>query len=198
MVRELGTGRKVSRRSAADKPFRTLMDKIPRANLLRALAAKAQGSPYHKLFVLMTTNNPLNYGGPKPLLSTLCKEAGVDMGMILNLFSDGQLAEGMVRTYTALPDVMGDVAEDARSRMRMCSRCGGTGNVEETVCAPCEGTGQVRVIGDKHARELLYKSVNLIDKPRGPLIEQNFDMRSNTDLRNTLIATQDFLEPPKE
>lgn len=197
MAREPRTGRIINANPAMDKPFRTLMDAIPREDLMRALASQPQGSPFRDLLAEMTTDpGP----GIPPLLVTQCRKVGVTMPMVLNLFKDAKLTEGTIRMHAGLPDVMGDVAEDARSRMRMCSRCHGKGVVlqdgKEEVCAHCEGTGKVRIVGDRHARDLMFESAGLTKK-RGPLIEQNFDMRGNTSLRENMIATQDFLEPSK-
>lgn len=197
--REPNTGRLINTRPQNDKPFRTFLDAIPRDMLEGALAAQPEESNLRTLLALMNADFP---GPHKPLLVTLCRKAGVSMNQIMNLMKDTAIAEGTVRMFTALPQVMEDVGQDAKTRTRTCSVCMGVGSVvidaevegTKRFCLNCEGTGKVREIGDRHARDLLFETAELTNR-KVPLINQNFDLRSNSGLKEVMMATQDLLEP---
>lgn len=207
--REPGGGRLIPTQTARDKPFRTFLDAIPREHFLGVLAAQPEESRLRSLLALMTADYS-SYTHP-PLLVTLCKKAGVTMQDIMNLMKDHAVAEGTVKMMLSLPQVMEDVGQDAKTRVRTCTVCLGRGHVtiaeqdadgkltgdsHEEDCLNCEMTGKVREIGDKHSRELLFETAELTNKPRGPLINQNFDLR-DTQLKQVLMATQDLMEPSK-
>lgn len=203
--REPGGGRLIPTQTARDKPFRTFLDAIPREHFLGVLAAQPEESRLRSLLALMTADYS-SYTHP-PLLVTLCKKAGVTMQDIMNLMKDHAVAEGTVKMMLSLPQVMEDVGEDAKTRKRTCTVCRGVGEIEVCdsegkptgdmqTCLNCEGTGKVREIGDKHSRELMFETAELTNKPRGPLINQNFDLR-DTQLKQVLMATQDLMEPSK-
>lgn len=201
--REPGGGRLIPTQPKADKPFRTFLDAIPREHFEGVLAAQPEESRLRSLLALMTADYS-SYTHP-PLLVTLCKKAGVTMQDIMNLMKDHAVAEGTVKMMLSLPQVMEDVGQDAKTRNRTCTVCRGECEVEVCdgegkptgemrICLNCEGTGKVREIGDKHSRELLFETAELTNKPRGPLINQNFDLR-DTQLKQVLMATQDLMEP---
>jgi hypothetical protein len=95
------------------------------------------------------------------------------------------------------------VAEDAESRMTACSRCDGTGKVNDAipvseqepivrVCPVCEGTRKMRVIGDNASRDLVFESIGLTGK-KGPTIaiQQNFGLAS--ELGDVLMTSQKII-----
>lgn len=114
---------------------------------------------------------------------TLCKKFNVSLGKLQSIYTDGMRHIGLLRMSTALPEVMADVAEDAKSRTVTCSRCDGLKVVRLPVgseqldrpCPACSGKGEIRTPGDKHARDLVFESMKLTGQA-GPLvaIQQNF------------------------
>jgi hypothetical protein len=115
------------------------------------------------------------------------------------LYTDHMRYQGLLRMSSQVPQVMADVAEDAKSRMRVCPRCDGEKVVESTrgnkrgrrVCPDCKGTGEVRVIGDKHARDLVFESMKLTGQ-KGPLVAINQDFGSR-DVDPTLDPRMETL-----
>lgn len=196
--RELGAGRQMTQRARVDKPFRNYLESWPRDVLIAALASQPEESRFRTLLSLMESDTTAT-------LPTMCRKAQVTMPMMCNLMREAAVAEGTVRMMLSLPQVMEDVGEDAKTKLRTCTVCEGEGEVQEKdgdgtpvgdkkMCLNCEGEGTIRETGDKHARDLLFETAELTNKPRGPLIEQNFDMR-DTGLRRTMAMTQDLLEP---
>ena len=118
------------------------------------------------------------------------------------LYTDHMRHLGLLRMSNHLPQIMEDVAVDALSHMQACPRCDGEKVVESMrgdrkirrMCPGCKGSGEVRVIGDKHARELVFESMKLIRQREGPLvaIQQNFDAGDglNESLETLLKRTQ--------
>ena len=99
----------------------------------------------------------------------LCERAGLSGREVVDLFRKYKIDEGIVRMSKHVPDVLEDTAIDAKSRMECCRRCDGLGSVpltekEDRECPVCYGSGQVRLPGDKNARELLFRANELTGK----------------------------------
>src|SRR5438093_9815122 len=90
-------------------------------------------------------------------------------------YTDHQRHLGLLAMSSQLPAIMADVAEDAKDTMETCPRCDGLKSIPyreaETLreCPACKGTGEIRRIGDPHARDLVFESMKLI-RQRGPLV----------------------------
>ena len=116
---------------------------------------------------------------------TLLRKFNISLHEAQALYTDHMRYQGLLRMSSQLPQVMADVAEDAKSRMRVCPRCDGEKVVEPTrgnkrgrrVCPDCKGTGEIRMIGDRHARDLVFESMKLTGQ-KGPLVSINQDFRS--------------------
>lgn len=96
------------------------------------------------------------------------------------LYTEGKRQTALMAMSTALPQIAEDVSEDAKTRMVACPRCDGIGSIadgknpdtglqEARECPECKGKGEVRQIGDKHARDLVFESMKLTNQ-KGPLI----------------------------
>jgi hypothetical protein len=94
--------------------------------------------------------------------------------------------------------------------MQACPRCDGEKFVESTrgdrkvlkPCPNCEGSGTVPVIGDKHARDLVFESMKLT-RQRGTLvaIQQNIGAVGNgldASLESLLKMTQATVMGPRD
>jgi len=113
---------------------------------------------------------------------TLLRKFNISLHEAQSLYADHMRQMGLLEISNHLPEIMSDVAEDARTHMQACPRCDGekfvasTGDNRKALkpCPNCEGSGTVRVIGDKHARDLVFESMKLT-RQRGPLvaIQQN-------------------------
>ena len=83
---------------------------------------------------------------------------------LLDAFRNFQLLRGIIEMSRVAPEIMADVAEDARSRMETCKGCQGEGTVNTRRCPQCEGEGLTRVPGDYRARKLIFQALRLIEK----------------------------------
>lgn len=126
-------------------------------------------------------------------LASLARKFNVTLADLDDLYRNYQLHVGMVRMMEHVPQVLVDVAEDAKSRIVVCSRCDGEGKLldekqNQRECPVCNGIGRVRQSGDKAARDLVFESIGLIGK-RGPMvaIQNNFGLDSG--LEDTLLST---------
>ncbi len=97
-------------------------------------------------------------------LGKLCQRVGLTSIDLLNAFRNYQLLRGIVEMSRVVPEIMADVAEDARSRMGICKGCEGERTVNTRRCPQCEGDGQVRVPGDYRARKSMFEALGLIGK----------------------------------
>ena len=167
-------GRKLSPLTRKDVPMRRFSDTVNREQLQDFLSSSGN-ERYETLFLLM--QDPA-YSGLA--FGTLCKKAGVTLHEMHSLYTDGQRQLALLRMSNALPDLMADVAEDARTTMESCPRCDGFGFIKTAYggtrdCPTCEGKLKVRRIGDRQARDLIFEAAKLT-KQSGPLvaIQQNF------------------------
>lgn len=119
----------------------------------------------------------------------LCRRFAVSLSRLQSLYTDGMRHLGLLRMSTELPQVMADVAEDAKSRMVPCNRCDGigvikTGGTEEDggarECPVCKGGKTIRVTGDKHARDLMFESMKLTGQT-SPLVSINQTFKGDDD-----------------
>ena len=119
----------------------------------------------------------------------IMRKANVSLHELQVLYTDHKRQLGLMKMSCDLPQVMADVTEDAKSKLGLCPRCDGTKVVgkgkKERPCPLCEGVGQVKTIGDKHARDLVFESMGLVKQPGGPLIaiQQNIGAVGGLDAR---------------
>src|SRR5215831_2482513 len=114
---------------------------------------------------------------------TLLRKFNISLHEAQGIYTDHMRHTALLQMCSQLPQVIADVTEDAKSHMRACPRCDGEKVVVFTrgnkstrkKCPECRGTGEVRIIGDKHARDLVFESMKLTGQ-KSPLVtmEQNF------------------------
>ena len=97
-------------------------------------------------------------------LGKLCQRVGLTSIDLLNAFRNFQLLRGIIEMSRVAPEVMANVAEDARSRMEICKGCQGKGMINARRCPQCQGEGQVRVPGNYRARKLMFQTLGLIER----------------------------------
>ena len=97
-------------------------------------------------------------------LAKLCERVGLTSSDLLNAFRNYQLLRGIIEMSRVAPEIMADVAEDARSRMKTCKGCQCEGMINTRRCPQCEGEGVTRVPGDYRARKLMFQALRLIEK----------------------------------
>jgi len=143
---------------------------------------------------------------PRPLnFLTACMKSEVTLNQLIDLYSNYQRITGVMRMSQHIPQVFEDVAIDAKSKMASCPRCDGYGVIEDLSaehrkgkkpptrkCPVCKGIKEVRVPGDKLARELVFESLEMTGK-KGPsvAIQQNFGQPSSIEA--TIAMTQKLL-----
>src|SRR5215813_3976843 len=114
---------------------------------------------------------------------TLLRKFNISLHEAQTIYTDHMRHMALLQMCSQLPQVVADVAEDAKSHMGACPRCDGEKVVVSTrgdkrarkKCPECKGTGEVRMIGDKHARDLVFESMKLTGQ-KSPLVamQQNF------------------------
>jgi hypothetical protein len=112
----------------------------------------------------------------------IARKCGITLHELQEIYSNGNRQLGLLRLSTELPQIMEDVANDAKNRQVVCPRCDGYKLVpvrgkpdESRECPICMGDGTVRALGDKHARDLVFETMKLTNQG-GPMvaINQNF------------------------
>lgn len=135
--------------------------------------------------------------------ATLARKANIALQELQEIYTNGMRHIGLLKMATSLPDIMGDVAEDAKTTMEVCPRCDGFKIVpapdnQTRDCPLCKGKGEIRRTGDKHARDLVFESAKLI-KQSGPMfaIQQNFG-QMDTRMESMLKKTRQIVLEPKK
>jgi len=114
---------------------------------------------------------------------TLLRRFNISLHEAQTIYTDHMRHMALLQMCSQLPQVVADVTEDAKSHMHACPRCDGEKVVVFTrvnkstrkKCPECKGSGEVRVTGDKHARDLVFESMKLTGQ-KSPLVamQQNF------------------------
>lgn len=188
-------GRYIPDQPAADKPMKRFYENIDRETFASFLDSSGNDR-YEK--VLLMIYDPAY---ASITFAKICQKAGVTLHEMQELYTNGMRQLALLRMSTALPELMADVAEDAKSRMENCTRCDGFGFIPSgdstRDCPTCKAVGSVRRVGDKQARELVFESAKMI-RQSGPLvaIQQNFST-GDSHLESILKRTREIaLEPP--
>jgi hypothetical protein len=168
------------------------------------------GQEFHEALLLSTDEKFERLGrsmlDPRRARESFAKkliDAKLTLPELYEFWHKHQLHIGLIQVMNRVPKIMRDVATDAESRLTACSRCDGTGKVNDAipgsdqepivrVCPACEGTRQMRVIGDKAARDLVFESIGLTGKTSPTVaIQQNFGLDS--DLGDVLMTSQKII-----
>jgi hypothetical protein len=131
----------------------------------------------------------------------IMEKFGITLHELNSLYRDGSRSIGLFAMSNHLPKIMEDVSVDAESKDIICPRCEGDKSIyvldskDPKNCPQCNGTGNIRQVGDKHARDLVFESMGLTSQ-RGPMvaIQQNFASKGaaglNSSMEDMLRLTQ--------
>lgn len=109
--------------------------------------------------------------------TTLASHFGVSPKELAQVWKNHNMDKGMMLASGIFPPLIKDLAEDVKSTKVCCPRCDGKGDVESTgpdtsdgrrpliPCPQCRGKKLVRKPGDPKSRELVLKTLGVIDKP---------------------------------
>lgn len=118
-------------------------------------------------------------------VSGLAYKHGLKPHDLATIFRNYKLSQGTLKAIIAIPDVIDDIAKDARSYQEVCPRCDGLKLIdrrrkvdgEEQVewldCPNCAGSGAIRKAGSTEARKVLTEMAGYT-KQKGPLVQQTF------------------------
>lgn len=190
----------------ADQPMRSFWDNIDLHTMHQALAESGDDRLSGLASALMDPRLR------KSSISRLCRDHGVTLQQLNDLWRKHNLALGMIQAATHLPKVLDDVAQDAESRFEVCPRCDGTATITRTTrtlsedgserfhdvesqCPRCKGAREVRVPGDAKARDLVFETFGLTGKS-GPLFAQQINIGTDETLEGTLTFAQRLIQSP--
>lgn len=130
--------------------------------------------------------------------ATLCGQFNVTYKQVADAYKIIKHSEGLLRASDHLPDLMEQVAVDAKSRSERCLPCNGTGKVLDTVadakakkeaeereeehepitrtCVACKGEGKVYIPGEVERLKLVFDMIE-------PRVRAGVNV--NLDLRDT-------------
>src|SRR5215475_10359810 len=164
--------------SHRDIPALRFWDSIDRDQFELALSDHAKNDKYAAFLQALSDPTYARCSFP-----TLLRKFNISLHEAQSIYTDHTRHTAMLQMCSQLPQVIADVTEDAKSHMRACPRCDGEkvvvsmrGNKStRKKCPECKGTGEVRMIGDKHARDLVFESMKLTGQ-KSPLVamQQNF------------------------
>jgi hypothetical protein len=150
-------------------------------------------------------------------LQAICTEDGIMLSELLMLLKDASVAQGMVEAMriggAGLPSVMEDIVRKGVDRKVKCRRCGGKGEVIDTVlkqpnrtCLECGGSGYLWKESDFDRQKLLGDWMGLGPKKGGVSVNVGVNQQVGMNLpggnfsklvRDTDTAAYD-VSPPKE
>src|SRR5215471_2432101 len=164
--------------SHRDIPALRFWDTIDRDQFELALSDHAKNDKYAAFLQALSDPTYARCSFP-----TLLRKFNISLHEAQTLYTDHTRHMALLQMCSQLPQVIADVTEDAKSHMHVCPRCHGEKVVVSTrrnktvskKCPECKGTGEVRIIGDKHARDLVFESMKLTGQ-KSPLVamQQNF------------------------
>jgi hypothetical protein len=138
----------------------------------------------------------------------LCRKAGISLLEISQIYVDGQRHLGLIQMMEDLPQIMKDVASDAKNATQPCPRCDAFGVLnyikdekrEKRTCPLCHGAKEIKLSGDRHARELLFETAKLTHQGNLPLMVQTNVNIGDSRIEAMLKKTRSIIlpDPPKE
>ncbi len=156
--------RKKAREPRKDRLMRRFADTLGQDELAEVLTHAADPRAHRLMAMLL---DPAFQGHS---FSTLCSRVGLNLVDLLDLMRRCKLDQGIIEMARHAPEIMGDIAKDAQSRMVCCDHCGGAGKITageaELDCPLCDGVGQIRAPGDDKSRRLFFKVMTTGQGPR--------------------------------
>jgi hypothetical protein len=120
--------------------------------------------------------------------ATLCDKFNVSYVQVAKAYKELKHSEGLLRAADHLPEIMEQVAQDAKGKTQACPKCNGK-TEEGKVCPACSGSGTVYVAAEVERLRLLFDMVE--PRQKGPSV--NIDLRNTdkTEKLSDLYATVD-------
>lgn len=196
-------------------------DKLELAETLEQVMAE---DPKMQAFVQLLTDATRQNTG----IARLAEQCGLSFQAVMDGFRRAKLGEGTLRMFHHVPEVMEQVAQDAKAKMVTCPKCDGLRVVPQRdimgqvvmeavegkpqpvgrECPTCKGAGEVEKSGDPDARKLVFETAGLIGK-RGPMVVQQFNSLDGSEspedtykalraLPPVITATVEPLPPAEE
>ena len=194
-------GRKLNKQPNRDKAAKAFIETIDYRRLEMILAANSQ---YHLL--LQRMRDPLGFAsgnGWKSFAALLLKH-DIPVAEIQKVYIDGSKQLGVLELANRFPAIAADIGDDARSRDESCPACQGTGSLIASAaanaadaeldagqCPSCKGSGTIRVMGDKHARDMVVGILQLGPKSGvtiNNLLSQNANFGGGNDRIEDLLS----------
>lgn len=121
----------------------------------------------------------------------LCKAADIAPKDVFRLFTDYEVARGIVGMVAHVPRIMEDVALDSKSKRMPCGVCSGTAVVRQpdgrdVLCMTCDGNGFLTIPGDKDARQLTFETLGV---KKGGGISINMQQNQQTFVGGVPLAS---------
>ena len=132
-------------------------------------------------------------------LAKIMEDCGLNFHMISREITSLYKSEGFIRSAQHLPEIMEQVAVDAKSKESACKACSGTGkvrtgkNLAEESCKKCDGTGKVYKLGDVERLRLMFETFGLTGKAGGG-VNVNLDLRQPSN-HETLDSLSQSIAP---
>ena len=122
-------------------------------------------------------------------LVQLCRHVGANIIDLYEAWRSYQHSVGLIRALGHVPDILDDIAVDARAKDRVCPTCRGTGQGEGGDCLTCDGQKIVRVSGDTDSRKIILEATGITGKGRGVNININNTIGKTDSMEDVINIT---------
>jgi len=147
----------------------------------------------------------------------LAERLGLNFHMISEEYRAIKKSEGYIAAARHLPEIMEQVAEEAKSRVEVCETCDGLGNVPDIKafdelcavadarqtarpteaprmkCKNCKGAGEIFIQGDVDRLKLVFDTFGLTGKGGG--VNVNLDLRRPPDPHESMADLSASIAP---
>ena len=194
-------GRSLNKQPNRDTAVAKFVETIDYKRLELILASDER---YHLLHDML--GDPLVFASGKNRMSfaAVLRKANVSLAEIQKVYIEGSKQLGVLELANRFPAIAADIGEDARSRDEACPACQGSGSLtlpslgeasdadlDGATCASCKGSGTIRVMGDKHARDMVANLLGLGPKAGvtiNNLLNQNANFGGGQDRIEDLLS----------
>ncbi len=194
-------GRALNKQPNRDQAVAKFIETIDYKRLELILATDERYKLLHEML-----NDPLVFAGGKGrmVFATVLRKAGIPLADIQKVYIDGSKQLGVLELANRFPAIAADIGEDAKSRDEACPACAGTrsltmaraagaadAELDAPTCAACKGSGSIRVMGDKHARDMVASLLGLGPKAGvtiNNLLSQNANFGGGADRIEDLLS----------
>lgn len=195
------SGRGLIKQPNRDKAVAKFVETIDYRRLEMILASDER---YHLLLQMMQDPLVFDTGKGRMSFAAVIRKANVTLAEIQKLYIDGSKQLGLLELANRFPAIASDIGEDARSRDEACPACGGAGtmplgqvdeatdiDLDSPECKACKGSGTIRVMGDKHARDMVANLLGMGPKAGvtiNNMLNQNANFGGGQDRIEDLLA----------